>query len=177
MHELTTFTTGFDRFEDRIRILAKCADGAEIELWLTRRLLDITLPVILAWVEREVPGQAASQLRQAPATPQVQQFMQDAARQALPSVPPVRVAPDSKSYLPTGVDLFAGEGRLRLVWKCEEAQVAAITAGPATWRQWLGSIYLQVRGAAWRLDVWPDWLRQLYEPEGGAGDIDAPTLN
>ena len=47
MHQLQRVTTEYVDSEDRIRISGSCVDDGLVQLWLTRRLMDRLLPMVL----------------------------------------------------------------------------------------------------------------------------------
>lgn len=158
MRQLQRVTTEYVDSEDRIRISGACADGALVQLWLTRRLVDRLLPMVLRWL-----GSDAGDTRGAI----MQEFEQQAARDAMAPLPAVQ-AQDDSSMLVQAVDVSGGDSALGLAFrssiKPDDSPVYQIVLERQPLRQWLSIVHDQYRKAEWPLDVWPAWIVSAGEP-------------
>ena len=153
MHQLQRVTTEYIDSEDRIRISGACDDGGLVQLWLTRRMMERMLPLVLNWLGQE----AEEGTREAV----IQEFAQQAARDAMAPLPAVE-AQDETSVLVQSVDLSSGSNALGLTFRAglppDDAPGWRIGLEPQALRQWLGIVHDQYRKADWPLDVWPAWI-------------------
>lgn len=159
MHQLQRVTTEYVDSEDRIRISGSCVDDGLVQLWLTRRLLDRLLPMVLNWLGRD----ASEGTREAI----MQEFEQQAARDAMPPLPAVQ-AQDESAMLVQAVDVSSGENALGLAFRSsitpDDSPIYQIVLERQALRQWLSIVHDQYRKAEWPLDVWPAWITSAGEP-------------
>lgn len=153
MPVLQRLTTSWIASEDRIRLAGECTDGGTVCLWLTRRLADRMLPLLLKWLE----GHAGADTRAA----LMQEFAQDAARGAL--APQAAVPADGAgAVLVQAVDVASGPLVMRLTFRPSETPGEGpswdITLEQQPLRQWLAIVHDQYCKAGWPLDVWPGWI-------------------
>ena len=151
MQALQRITTEYVETEDRIRLSGACEDGAVVQLWLTRRLMDRLLPMLLKWLGQEAGEGARAEI--------MQEFAQQAARAALEPQPSVH-AQDDTSILVQAVDVTTGDNALGLAFKSSPQGDASHRIGfePLALRQWLNIVHDQYRKAEWPLDGWPVWF-------------------
>lgn len=147
---LQRFTTDYVVAEDRIRLAGETGDAAPVVVWLTLRLLQRVLPVLLKWLERQ---DGAS-----PGADVVRGFAQQAARAELPLQAPVRAAADSAAWLANSVDISHGTQGLRLTLRGAEGQSVSLDLAAKPLRQWLGIVHELYLKGEWPLGAWPAWL-------------------
>ena len=173
MCKLKKVTIDYVPVEDRVRLSGECEQGGQLAIWLTRRLLDRLLPVLLDWIEQhaaDVPGTATraetgAPNRRLPRAEPLQGFAQHAARQHLVPQAPVRPGADDASWLAAAVDVKRGRQGVRLALRgARREQRADLQLQVKVLRNWLNILHDSYRKADWPLDVWPDWVREAATP-------------
>jgi hypothetical protein len=166
MHQLKRITIDYLAAEDRLRLSGEGDDGGRLAIWLTRRLLDRLVPVLLDWMQREgcdLPmaraGDAVATNAPAPRAEPLHSFAQQAARASLSPVVPVQVTATDQAWLAQAVDVGRATGVLRLTFRGADVQQAVLTLRPQPLRQWLNILHDAYRKADWPATVWPDWVR------------------
>lgn len=152
MSALQRITTEYVGVEDRIRLSGKdgADDAAPVVIWITQRLLQRLLPVLLEWLERREGASLRADV--------VRSFAQQAARAELVPQEPVRAAADSAAWLAREVDIGRDERSVRLSWRGGEGQSAFFELSAKPLRQWLGILHDHCVKADWPLDAWPEWV-------------------
>lgn len=163
--ELQRITTLFVATEDRVRLAGLDAEGRRQVLWLTRRLLERLLPVLLGWLERQTPD------ADTPHAEVLQAFAQQAAQAELVPHAPVQPEEASCSWLVAEVDVVRDVRQVGLVFKGGKGEQAALHLVPQALRQWLGIVHEAYWAADWPLAVWPQWME-----EGKAPGLRAPGV-
>lgn len=156
MAELQRITTEYVDVEDRIRVAGEVSGGAPVLLWLTQRLLQRLLPVLLQGLE----GQGADTLN----AEVLHGFAQQAARAELLPEPPVQAGQTSMAWLVLSVDITQSPDAVRLSFKGAHDHQVSLTMASKPLRQWLGILCDAYRKAGWSLQVWPPWLQESGEP-------------
>lgn len=151
---LQRVTTRFVPAEDRICLAGAGAGGDVRVLWLTRRLLDRLVPVLVRWLEERTSVRDVWQAEV------VQSFAQQAASAALVPQAPVSDEAASAIWLVVEVDIVRGEGQLDLRFKGAGGEQESLSLLPQALRQWLGILYAAYLRADWPRGVWPQWLRE-----------------
>lgn len=157
MGELQRITTQFVAGEDRLRLAGEGGIGDARVLWLTRRLVDRLVPVLVRWLEEQAPVQDAWQ------GALLQSFAQQAASASLVPQAPVLGAPNSVSWLVIEVDIARGARQIGLRFKSAAGEQASLSMEAQPLRQWLGILYTAYQQAEWPLALWPQWLREAGE--------------
>lgn len=164
MHQLRRVTTEYVDSEDRIRISGSCVDDGLVQLWLTRRLLDRLLPMVLHWLGSDAGAGSREAI--------MQEFEQQAAREAMAPLPAVQ-AQDESAMLVQAVDVTSGDSAVGLAFRSsvtpDDSPVYQIVLERQALRQWLSIMHDQYRKAEWPLDVWPAWISAAGEPALPAG--------
>lgn len=158
MAELQRITTEYVDVEDRIRVAGEVSGGAPVLLWLTQRLLQRLLPVLLQGLE----GQGADTLN----AEVLHGFAQQAARAELRPEPPVQAGQASRAWLVLSVDITHTQSpdAVRLSFKGAHDHPVSLTMASTPLRQWLGILYDACQKAGWSLQGWPPWLQECGEP-------------
>ena len=157
---LQKVTTEFVAAEDRIRIAGLTEEGREVVLWLTRRMLSMLLPVLLKQLDAQFALQSPEH-RDA-----LQEFAQQAARDALGKAEPVAAGEQAHAMLVTSVDVAQMENGTLLTFRDAEEAFRLPLGGDAL-RQWMHILYQADRKGGWQLPHWPSWLSG-----GGALEVD-----
>lgn len=153
MTSLKRITTEYVPQQDRIRLSGERDDSAApLALWLTQRLFNRMLPVLLQWLER--------QGRELPRAETLQSFAQQAAGAKLTPQPPVRVDSASEEWLIQSVDVGSNDRLIRLTFKAEPDQAANLAFTAEQLRQWLCILHVAWIKAEWPGNVWPEWVRE-----------------
>lgn len=162
MSEIQRMTTLYSVPEDRFQLQLELKEGVTAELWLTFRLLQRLLPVLLAWLEERSASEVAlvkdhQDLAHA--------FAQQAARESFVGEPPVVVQRDTAvPWVVQSVDITRAPEAMRLVFKGAVAeQEAALQLAPVALRQWLNIFCEGYRQAEWPLQLWPSWMLGVAE--------------
>lgn len=160
--ELTRITTEYVDFEDRLRLTAETDGGERVSLWLTQRLLQRLIPLLLRWLEK--------QAGQAPHAEVLQGFAQQAARSELQPQAPVQAEAGGAGWLVQSVDITQSPQNVRLTFKGGAGKAASLTLEAKPLRQWLNIVHDAYSKAEWRHEGWPEWAREGATP-GGRPDV------
>lgn len=157
MTELKRLTTSYLGVEDRIQLAGEMAGGATVVLWLTQRLMQRLLPVLLQSLEKKGID--------APYAGVLQGFAQQTAKAELVAAPPVSTGQGSLAWLVVSVDISQTAETVRLTFKGLEDQQALLVLAPKPLRQWLGIVHEAYRKAGWPMVLWPDWVLDNAVPD------------
>jgi len=140
---LQRITTEYSEQEDRIRLTGKTDNGAVV-IWLTQRLTQRLVPLLLQWLERH---------QTAPRRPVAlfnfsQQGVQAADHTAVPL----------PAWLATSIDISTSSEQIVVTFKDGAGQTARISFAAAPLRQWLEILYEVYLHAGWPHDAWPAWM-------------------
>lgn len=175
MSELQRITTQYVDIEDRMRLSGEiAADRVEV-LWLTQRLLNRLITLLLSRLEPSTVANASNHIGRTPAATDGQQelmqgFAQRAAVAALTPQPAVQGRADTPGWRVLSVDVIDTGGALRLVFKSGEdgselpASPVALTLSQQALRQWLGILHDQYLLAEWPMGIWPSWMHSASTP-------------
>lgn len=158
MFPLQKITTEYVEHEDRVRLAGDQGNQDAVIIWLTQRLLQRLVPVLLQHLGMQaVSAQEADIL---------QSFAQQAALAELHQQPPVQAEMDCLVCLPSKVDVRKTSELVSLEFACEHSSPVVLELGATPLRQWLAILYDQYIRAGWPLDVWPEWMeRQGKSPQ------------
>ena len=150
-------TVRYDEREDRLLLAAQCENGQTQGLWLTQRLANPLIQVLLKRLgDMSAEGKAAHQQAA------LQVWEQAAAHRQYHAddTEPVNVSPDGPHGLIDTVNVvchFGGDFHLIFRWPSENSLVFPMTA--TAMRQWLGILRQQYRRADWPgRGLWPAWF-------------------
>lgn len=168
--QLKRVTTEYINFEDRIRLNGLTPDGT-VSVWLTQRLCNNLVKNLIAWLEKamsEVPDILQHSM---------QSFAQQSAsysqQQQAASEQPVR--PDNeinkhKSWLAFSISLQTAPHAVKLIISdLAETESIEFSMEARQLRQWLNILYKGYSLANWPDDMWPEWVKELSDPETPAG--------
>lgn len=159
MFFLQKITTEYVEHEDRVRLAGDQGGQDAVIIWLTQRLLQRLVPVLL-----EHLGLSAVSAQE---TDILQSFAQQAALAELHHESPVQAEVGSLVYLPSKVDIRKTSELVRLEFSCEQSPPVIFELGATTLRQWLAILHGQYIRAGWPLDVWPEWISAQQNARGG----------
>lgn len=177
MKRFERVTTEYIDTEDRLRLAATLPGNEVVVAWLTQRLLQRMVPVLVQWLHAQAAPDGAGPKVDAMRAEVMQGFAQQAARAQMTAQPPVLAAAGQAPWLVCSVDVAQHPQALWLTFKgtrsCDEGVVVlgTLTLEPQPLRQWLNILYDNYRRAGWPLQAWPDWVTESA-PDG----TQAPAL-
>jgi hypothetical protein len=165
--DINTFTAQPDFAEDRIRLDAVSAESEAQSIFLTRRLSDRFLPMLVQQVERDVRPGGPKDIGLAMSQ---QQLRIERAENPLPDVDPGQ---NAQRWLCRTIHLTQHPDALE--WTLtDDADLIARMFLPGTGpRAVLDIFLLMYRHLEWGLEVFPEWLKD----EGQAPAGERVTLN
>ena len=130
---LARITTRYVAGEDRVRLAGERESGAQVVIWLTRRLLQRLVPKLL------LPLDAASD-----AIPLHRElllgFAQQRALAAQVPVTPVAPPTDAESWLAERATISRSPQALTVTFESADGQAASLRLTPAAVHQWLAIV-------------------------------------
>lgn len=164
---LQRVTTEYIDIEDRIRLSGEVAGGAPVVIWMTLRLLQRLLPIVVAWLERRETDNGTSSSRSRAEV--MQEFSQAAAKAELAPQPPVCALPESEDWVALAVDVADQGLFINMTFRAGNGRQAALSLEAKPLRQWLAILHGAYLKAGWPLDMWPRWIREgVAAAESGA---------
>ena len=154
MFKIEKITSHYDAEEDRLRLVVGDGKGQTLALWLTRRLADELIGMLLD--QLPVPGASATDEHVRAA---LQAWEQAAANAQFKPQPPVPSSAGQSGGLVTSVDVMNADGHFAMVFNLHGDQSASITMDATRMRQWLGIVHGLYGKAQWPCEgLWPDWI-------------------
>jgi hypothetical protein len=158
-----TFTARYDPTEDRICLNALDASGAKQAIYLTRRLMDQIIPVVVKLLEEKTPKGLRADIAQSMTQEWVRQV-----RQTEPPAPPVQVDIETQRWLCTAIQMQKQPAGLAVTLTGEVPCKAQIPLADSHLRTLLDIFRNSYAKAGWNLSVFPDWLEPA-KAEAGQG--------
>lgn len=152
--QIKTFTGRYIPVEDRLRLDAVDVDGNKQSLFMTRRLVDRIIPVMVEHLEGQTPEGMPSDL--------VQEMQQDRARQIQAeggSEAPVEVAPEFVPWLCRTVHLTKTGPSIVVVFTDDTHIEAHMPMTAENLRVVLDIFKTLYTSADWGLQAFPDWMQ------------------
>lgn len=149
MDTIQKITTTYLEDEDRIRLAGENAQGEILVIWLTKRLLDRLLPVLLKRIDDSTLGDNQNEF--------IQGFAQQAAVSGIPPSQPVTPKAESACWLAISIDVAYRSDWVDLSFK-DDKKASILSLDRIQLRQWLGIIYQAYSKASWSTDLWPNWF-------------------
>lgn len=141
---LKRITTTYSEQEDRIRLSGESENG-KLVIWLTQRLTQRLVPLLLQWLERQQP----TSRRSVALFNFSQQSVQATNHTAVTALP---------AWLATSIDISTSSEQVLLRFKDGTGQAAHFTFGVTPLSQWLEILHEAYLQAGWPLDAWPTWM-------------------
>ena len=157
---IKTFTGRYIPVEDRLRLDAVDTDGNKQSLFMTRRLVDRIIPVMVEHLEGQTPEGMPSDL--------VQEMQQDKARQFHSeggSEAPVAVEPEFVPWLCRTVHLTKTGSSLSVVFTDDTHIEAHMPMSAENLRVVLDIFRTLYTSAEWGLQAFPDWMQTPVSAE------------
>ena len=151
---IKTFTGRYIPVEDRLRLDAVDVDGNKQSLFMTRRLVDRIIPVMVEHLEGQTPEGMPSDL--------VQEMHQDRARQIHAeggSEAPVAVEPEFVPWLCRTVHFTKNGPSLSVVFTDDTHIEARMPMSAENLRVVLDIFRTLYTSAEWGLQAFPDWMQ------------------
>lgn len=156
-YALERITTEYVETEDRLRIAGAIDTGETLVIWLTQRLLQRLVPVLLEKLEQQMAGTPRAEL--------LQSFAQQAAKAELRPQPPVHSENSRATWLVVAVDITQLPQVICLRFRGSQAsQLATLELATKPLRQWLSIMHEAYTKAAWPSTVWPEWIQDGHAP-------------
>lgn len=170
--EFEKLTTRYDEYQDRICVDGQTAHGEVVTLWLTYRLLQRLLPLLLE-VITPLPGTdpnvdllAAWELSKARAQQKPQKAVERPPVQVPSGAGETMASTAAPFWLVESVELKGSTPtQTRMSFRTGTGEAASITFSAEQLRQWVSIVYSQWQIAGWSPAVWPDWLRGVAETQ------------
>jgi len=154
LFRIQTFTARYDPVEDRLRFDAVDAQGGKQAIFLTRRLTDRVIPVLVSHLEGKTPEGMPADLAQGMSQSRARQ-----ARQTGEETPAVAVDAETPHWLcwtihvqkaPNGLNVtFTDDARVSAVMPMVEANLRAVL-----------DMLLDLYGrAGWPTQPFPEWMK------------------
>lgn len=153
-YAIKTFTGRYIPVEDRLRLDAVDRDGNKQSLFMTRRLVDRIIPVMVEHLEGQTPEGMPLHL--------VQEMQQDRVRKVHAegdSEAPVEVAPELVPWLCRTVHLTKTGPSLSVVFTDDTHIEAHMPMSAENLRVVLDIFKTLYTSAEWGLQAFPDWMQ------------------
>jgi hypothetical protein len=149
-------TTEYDQAEDRVRLAIASTEKQTYVLWLTRRLTERLVPVLVKDLKVELGDEEAT-----PSDLQAAQlYAQLEARISKKPAKSVAVDAGASQGLVHEMKIKSTANGMRVIeFHCKDMEVAELVVKPAELRQWLEALRQAFVNGQWRNDVWPAWLQ------------------
>lgn len=170
--EFEKLTTRYDEYQDRICVDGQTAHGEVVTLWLTYRLLQRLMPLLLE-VITPLPGTApdvdllaAWELSKARAQQKPQKAVERPPVQVPSGVGETMASSAAPIWLVESVDLKGSPALTSMVFRTGTGEAVTIAFSVEQLRQWVAIVYGHWQIAGWSLTVWPDWIKGVAETPG-----------
>jgi hypothetical protein len=149
-------TVSYDEHEDRLQLATEDSEGNVLALWLTQRLANRLVAVLLAGLAQATAGHS-----DASTGATIQAWEQSAAYAQHSPQPPVQSTGPVTRSLITSADISQADGQFRLVLRWPDDKAVVLPLDSTALRQWLGVVYGRYRQAEWPCNgLWPDWIER-----------------
>jgi hypothetical protein len=148
-HRLRRLTTTYVMEEDRIRLCGAGANDVAVTVWVTQRLVQRLVPVLVAWIEERDRDVLRPEV--------MQSFVQQRAAQSLEPAKPVESEAAGETWLATAVDVHRTPTEVAIVFRDGENQ-ASMGFTQMQLRQWLEILRKCHLVAEWPDGIWPAWM-------------------
>jgi hypothetical protein len=150
---LKRITTEYIGTEDRIRLSGEVGNDVPLVIWLTQRLLQRLVPMLLRWLENQNADMPYADI--------LQGFAQQAATAGLTPQAPVLACSKSTAWLAQSVDIGQSKQAVTLRFcGADGEEPVSLTLAATLLRQWLSIVYDAYIKAKWPIEIWPAWLRE-----------------
>ena len=154
LFQIQTFTARYDPAEDRLRLDAVDANGQKQALWLTRRLADRVIPVLVSHLEGKTPEGIPPDLAQGMSQSRARQ-----ARQTADTMPAVVAESGTPTWLCRTIHVQKAQQGLNVIFTDDVSVSAVMPMVEANLRAVL-DIFLELyTKAGWPTEPFPEWMK------------------
>ena len=154
LFQIQTFTARYDPAEDRLRLDAVDANGQKQALWLTRRLADRVIPVLVSHLEGKTPEGIPPDLAQGMSQSRARQ-----ARQTADTMPAVVAESGTPTWLCRTIHVQKAQQGLNVIFTDDVSVSAVMPMVEANLRAVL-DIFLELYTKAnWPTEPFPEWMK------------------
>ena len=154
LFRIQTFTGRYDPVEDRLRLDAVDAAGGKQAIFLTRRLADRVIPVLVSHLEGKTPGGVPAELAQGMSQSRARQ-----ARQTGAATPAVAVDAETPHWLCRTVHVQKAEHGLNVIFTDDIRTDAVMPMVEANLRAVLDILLELYTKANWPTEPFPEWMK------------------
>lgn len=154
LFQIQTFTARYDPAEDRVRLDAIDAKGHKQAVWLTRRLADRVIPVLVSHLEGKTPEGIPADLAQG-----MNQSRARQARQTGDISPAVVAESETPTWLCRTIHVQKAQQGLNVMFT-DDARINAVTPMvEANLRAVLDILLELYTKAGWPTEPFPEWMK------------------
>ena len=154
LFRIQTFTARYDGIEDRLRFDAVDAHGGKQAIYLTRRLVDRVIPVLVSHLEGKTPGGVPADLAQGMSQSRARQ-----TRQTGDTTPPVVAASETPTWLCRTLHIQKVEHGLTVIFTDDTGIDAIMPMVEANLRAVLDILLDLYAKAGWPTEAFPEWQK------------------
>ncbi len=162
-NRLERITTEYIFLEDRLRLCGEISAGKSEVIWLTQRMTQRLIPVLIQWLEQHGGDTLHAEM--------LHGFAQQAAWAEFSPQAPVQPDEASPSWLASSIVASSSSQTMCLTFKGSSDQHANLMLSDRSLRQWLKILQDAYINAGWSLEVWPEWVKdgiaRLHSPVAG----------
>ncbi|MCV6577308.1 MAG: hypothetical protein OIF58_16420, partial [Cohaesibacter sp.] len=149
-------TTDYSFQEDRIQLVGHDEAGQVYQLWLTRRLSDRLLALLIEGLDPQDKATYSLDM--------MQSFEQEKAVHQIEATAPVTLSNEQAPlcWLVNNVDITRSPEGVVLVFKDDGDLEATLPLQVIELRQWLSICYKIYKTAEWPMRLWPAWITPDY---------------
>ena len=154
LFQIQTFTARYDPAEDRLRLDAVDANGQKQALWLTRRLADRVIPVLVSHLEGKTPEGIPPDLAQGMSQSRARQ-----ARQTADTMPAVVAESGTPTWLCRTIHVQKAQQGLKVIFT-DDARINAVMPMVEAKLRAVLDIFLELyTKAGWPSEPFPEWMK------------------
>mgnify|MGYP001158022187 FL=1 len=154
LFQIQTFTARYDPAEDRLRLDAVDANGQKQALWLTRRLADRVIPVLVSHLEGKTPEGIPPDLAQGMSQSRARQ-----ARQTADTMPAVVAESGTPTWLCRTIHVQKARHGLNVIFTDDARINAVMPMVEANLRAVLDILLDLYTKANWSTEPFPEWMK------------------
>lgn len=154
LFRIQTFTGRYDPLEDRLRLDAVDAQGGKQAIFLTRRLVDRVIPVLVSHLEGKTPEGVPADLAQGMSQSRARQ-----ARQTGEATPAVTADNETPTWLCRTMHFQKADHGLNVIFT-DDTQVDAVMPMVEANLRAVLDIFLDLyTNAGWPTEPFPEWMK------------------
>jgi hypothetical protein len=154
LFRIQTFTGRYDPVEDRLRLDAVDAQGGKQAIFLTRRLVDRVIPVLVSHLEGKTPEGVPADLAQGMSQSRARQ-----ARQTGEATPAIAADPETPTWLCRTMHFQKADHGLNVIFT-DDTQVNAVMPMVEANLRAVLDIFLDLyTKAGWPTEPFPEWQK------------------